>query len=127
MNAKAAKPEKVNKSDEIRKMLEKGITSPKEVVAALAEEGIEVPSSLVSIVKNKLAGGSATVSGSAKPKAGELTLPKLLSLLDENGGLAGIEKSIKAVEAAQEHQKLIDKLGGATKAREMIDTIKKLK
>ena len=126
MNAKAAKPEKVTVAESIREAFKKwGKDIPnKDIIAKLAEDGITAPSAQVSNIRTKLFG---SVSGSAKPQAGELTLPKLLSLLDENGGLAGIEKSIKAVEAAQEHQKLIDKLGGAAKAREMIDTIKKLK
>ncbi len=44
----------VNKSEEIRLLLKSGVTSPKEVQAALAARGIQVSPQMVSTVKNKV-------------------------------------------------------------------------
>jgi hypothetical protein len=44
----------VNKSEEIRLLLKSGVTSPKEVQAALAARGIQVSPQMVSIIKNKV-------------------------------------------------------------------------
>ena len=48
-----ARSKKVNKSNEIRRQLAAGVTSPKEVVANLAKRKIKVSAALVSQIKGR--------------------------------------------------------------------------
>ncbi len=84
-----AQAKKISKSDEVRKELAAGVTSPKEVVAKLAKRKINVSAALVSQIKARelygeshgSAGGSAAHSHEISPEdvMAVLNLRKLVS------------------------------------------------
>jgi len=123
MNAKAAKPvEKGGKSEAIIELLDKGTTSNNEIIAELAKKGISVSSNYVSLTKKGHLGGGKTRK---KSKGTEPSFSAVMTAVEMNGGIKGIENAIKAVESAAISQQIIDQLGGMENAKSVVAALKK--
>ena len=96
----------INKSEEIRQLLKTGVTSPKEVQAALAARGIEVSPQMVSTVKNKVSARRSArkigrqrlaVNKSAIPPDIK-TLARFIRAVHDIGGVAEARMILKELE-----------------------------
>lgn len=93
---KAKANQSINRSEAIREYLTNNPqATPKVVIAALAEEGIEVKAGLVSFVKNKMqhAPGRA-----ARGKIAVADLMEIKKVADRLGGIAQLKRAIDALE-----------------------------
>lgn len=121
---KTAQEKKVNRADEIRKaLLAYPAYKNKEIVEYLAKKGIKAPPSQVSNEKKKLLSGSSARTRNTEVPA---TVTEVLAILAKAGGLGAVEKAVRAVEAAAESQALLDSLGGAKSAKEIVAQLKTL-
>lgn len=118
-----ARKKEENKAAAIRDYLKKHPNEKAQAIAvAMQANGVDVTAQYVSMVRSKMAGASPT-----KKKGKALGLVEAVELIQQMGGVAGVERAIKQLEEMSELQARIDQLGGIDAARELIETVRKLK
>jgi hypothetical protein len=96
----------VNKSEEIRLLLKSGVTSPKEVQAALAARGIQVSPQMVSTIKNKVSarrsarkiGRQRMAVNHSSPPTDIKTLARFIRAVHDLGGVSEARKVLAELE-----------------------------
>ena len=115
-----AKKRIVNKSEEIRTVLEATpAASAKEVVATLKQKGIDVSENLVYGIKQKLNAGAKAPKAKAATKVAapvQAAAPAKIAAPSSNGRL-GVGASITTVKACA------DRVGGMAVLKEIVDAM----